>query len=232
MAYTIKGTYVASCDCVGVCPCPVDGTPATENGECKGAAAFAVTEGNLDGTNLGGVNFVLYNYFPANISAGNWKVGLVIDDGASDEQAQAIERIVSGEEGGPFGEFKPLIGDYAGMERASVAVATARSRCRARASSRSSPSQGRTDRRRPCAGRCSASPRNTRSARLRASRTHSGSRSIRATASRPSSSTRPRRRASYTRGPSRSRRPVSRGPAACGPSHLSWGRSYPVSRVR
>jgi hypothetical protein len=123
MAYTIKGTYVASCDCVGVCPCPVDGTPATENGECKGAAAFAVTEGNLDGTNLGGVNFVLYNYFPANISAGNWKVGLVIDDGASDEQAQAIERIVSGEEGGPFGEFKPLIGDYAGMERASVAVA-------------------------------------------------------------------------------------------------------------
>jgi len=123
MAYTIKGTYVASCDCVGVCPCPVDGTPATENGECKGAAAFAVAEGSMDDTDLGGVNFVLYNFFPANISAGNWKVGLVIDDGASDEQAQAIERIISGEEGGPFGEFKPLIGDFAGTERASVAVA-------------------------------------------------------------------------------------------------------------
>ena len=122
MAYTIKGTYVASCNCVGVCPCPVDGTPATENGECTGAAAFAVTEGNLDDTDLGGVNFVLYNFFPANISAGNWKVGLVIDDGASNEQAQAIERIISGEEGGPFGEFKPLIGDFAGIERASVAV--------------------------------------------------------------------------------------------------------------
>jgi hypothetical protein len=87
-----------------------------------GAAAFAVTEGNLDETDLGGVNFVLYNFFPANITAGNWKVGIVVDDGASDEQAQAIERIISGEEGGPFGDFKPLIGDYAGMERASVAV--------------------------------------------------------------------------------------------------------------
>jgi hypothetical protein len=122
MAYTIKGTYVASCNCVGLCPCPVDGTPATENGECKGAAAFAITEGNLDDTDLAGVNFALYNFFPANITSGNWKVGIVVDDGASTEQAAAIERIISGEEGGPFGEFKPLIGDYVGMERATVDV--------------------------------------------------------------------------------------------------------------
>ncbi len=122
MAYTIKGTYVASCNCVGLCPCPVDGTPTAEGGTCRGAAAFAINEGNLDDTDLGGVNFALYNYFPSNITAGNWKVGIVVDDGASDEQAQAIERIVSGEEGGPFGDFKPLIGDYAGMERSSITV--------------------------------------------------------------------------------------------------------------
>lgn len=122
MAYTIKGTYVASCDCTGLCPCPVDGTPTAPNGECKGGAAFAIREGSLDDTDLGGVSFVLYNYFPANISAGNWKVGIVVDDAATDEQAQAIERIISGEEGGPFAEFKPLIGDYAGMERAAVTV--------------------------------------------------------------------------------------------------------------
>ncbi|HEV8602378.1 MAG TPA: DUF1326 domain-containing protein [Gaiellaceae bacterium] len=122
MAYTIKGTYVASCNCVGLCPCPVDGTPTAEGGQCRGAAAFAINEGNLDDTDLGGVNFALYNYFPSNITAGNWKVGIVVDDGASDEQAQAIERIISGDEGGPFGDFKPLIGDYAGMERASIIV--------------------------------------------------------------------------------------------------------------
>jgi hypothetical protein len=122
MAYTIKGTYVASCNCVGLCPCPVDGTPTAEGGQCRGAAAFAINEGNLDDTDLGGVNFALYNYFPSNITAGNWKVGIVVDDGASDEQAQAIERIISGDEGGPFGDFKPLIGDYAGMERAPIIV--------------------------------------------------------------------------------------------------------------
>lgn len=64
--------------------------------------------------------FALYNHFPSNLTSGNWKIGLVVDEGATDEQAQGIERIVSGQEGGPFGEFVPLIGEYLGMERASV----------------------------------------------------------------------------------------------------------------
>lgn len=83
---------------------------------------FGIKDGSLDDVELGGVSFALYNWFPSNLTAGNWKVGIVVDDGASDEQAQAVEQIVSGDAGGPFGEFKPLIGEYVGMERASVKV--------------------------------------------------------------------------------------------------------------
>jgi hypothetical protein len=122
MAYRIAGTYVAACNCTGLCPCPVDGPPTGDNGECRGALVFGIKDGNLDDTDLGGVNFALYNCFPSNLTAGNWKVGIVVDEGASDEQAQAVEQIVSGDAGGPFGEFKPLIGEYVGMERASVDV--------------------------------------------------------------------------------------------------------------
>jgi hypothetical protein len=122
MAYRIAGTYVASCNCAAICPCPVDGPPTGEGGECRGALAFGIKEGSLDDVELGGVSFVLYNWFPSNLTAGNWKVGIIVDDGASDEQAQAVEQIVTGEVGGPFGEFKPLIGEYVGMERASVSV--------------------------------------------------------------------------------------------------------------
>jgi len=122
MAYRIAGTYVAACNCTGLCPCPVDGPPTGENGECRGELVFGIKEGNLDDVDLGGVNFALYNWFPSNLTAGNWKVGIVVDEGASDEQAQAVEKIVSGDAGGPFGEFKPLIVDYVGMERASVDV--------------------------------------------------------------------------------------------------------------
>jgi hypothetical protein len=122
MAYTIRGTYAGVCNCRLVCPCPVDGVPTGENDQCKGVLVFDVREGNLDDTDLSGVPFALYNHFPSNLSSGNWKVGIVVDDGASDEQAQAIERIISGQAGGPFAEFGPLIGEYVGMERASVSV--------------------------------------------------------------------------------------------------------------
>jgi hypothetical protein len=122
MAYRIAGKYVASCNCSLVCACPVDGPPTGPDGTCRGVAVFNVAEGNLDDTDLSGTTWVLYNFFPSNISAGSWKVGVVVDEGASDDQANAMERIITGEEGGPFGDFKPLIGEYLGMERASVTM--------------------------------------------------------------------------------------------------------------
>ncbi|GAB2864464.1 hypothetical protein GCM10027074_34750 [Streptomyces deserti] len=35
----------------------------------------------------------------------------------SDEQADALERILSGREGGPFGQLTQFYGEYLGMER-------------------------------------------------------------------------------------------------------------------
>jgi hypothetical protein len=78
--------------------------------------------GNLDDTDLSGSAFALWNLFPSNITSGNWTLGIVVDEGASDDQAQAIDRIVSGKEGGPFADFAPLIGDYKGMQRGRVSV--------------------------------------------------------------------------------------------------------------
>ena len=49
-------------------------------------------------------------------------MGLVVDEAASDEQAQAMERIFRGEEGGMWGEFSALIGEFVGSERAAVNV--------------------------------------------------------------------------------------------------------------
>jgi len=81
---------------------------------------FHVASGNSDGTDLSGVDFAPYFHLPPNLTAGNWTVGIVVDEGASDEQAQAIERIVSGQEGGPFAEFAPLIGEVQPLRRGRV----------------------------------------------------------------------------------------------------------------
>ncbi|MFK4100428.1 DUF1326 domain-containing protein [Streptomyces sp. NPDC019531] len=127
MSWTISGTYVAGCSCAVLCSCPYDGQPRDAKGgtECLGTAVFHVADGNLDDLDLSDVDFAFYNHFPSNLSSGNWKVGLVVDSAASDRQADALERILSGREGGPFGELSQFYGEYLGMERASVSLSDA-----------------------------------------------------------------------------------------------------------
>ena len=120
MAWRIAGTYVANCSCNLICPCPVDGPPTSEDGQCRGNLVFHIAEGFQDDTDVGGVTVGLVNNFPSNLTAGNWKLGLVVDDAASDEQATALEKIFKGEDGGPFADFAALTSEWLGMERGSV----------------------------------------------------------------------------------------------------------------
>ena len=120
MAWRIAGTYVASCSCNLICPCPTDNPPISADGQCRGVGVFHIAEGNLDDTDLSGVDVGLVNLFPSNLTAGNWKLGIVVDEGASDEQASALERIFHGDEGGPFADFAALVSDWLGMQRAPV----------------------------------------------------------------------------------------------------------------
>jgi hypothetical protein len=122
MAYLLKGTYAGICNCKLVCPCNVDGTPTGEGDQCHGLIVYDVREGNLDDMDLSGVAFALAYFLPSNPSSGNWKIAGTIDEGASEEQAQAIDRIVSGQAGGPFADFAPLIGEYGGMQRGKVSL--------------------------------------------------------------------------------------------------------------
>ena len=122
MAYRLAGTYVAVCDCSLYCPCPMDGPPTGKDGQCHSTMVFQVRDGSVADTDLSGVDFALFNHFPSNLSAGNWTVGLVVDDAASDEQVDAIEQIFSGEEGGLLGLLGALIGENKGTERAPIRV--------------------------------------------------------------------------------------------------------------
>jgi hypothetical protein len=120
MGYKIAGSFVGHCDCSLICACAVDGPPTGRDGQCHGLLVYGIREGSLDGTDLSGVNVVLAYSAPSNISAGNLRLGLVVDEGASDEQADALERIFSGKEGGMFGDFTALTGEWLGVERQSV----------------------------------------------------------------------------------------------------------------
>jgi hypothetical protein len=120
MAWKLSGTYVAHCDCRQICPCAVDGPPTGRDGQCHGLLVYHVRDGNLDDTDLSGLNVVLGYFAPSNISAGDLRMGIVVDEGASDEQTAALEQIFSGMAGGLFGEFAALVEEWQGVERQPV----------------------------------------------------------------------------------------------------------------
>jgi hypothetical protein len=57
---------------------------------------------------------------PQQMSEGNWRVGMFMDDRASDEQAEKLGGIFSGQMGGPLANVVPLISENLGMEVASI----------------------------------------------------------------------------------------------------------------
>jgi hypothetical protein len=122
MAYRIAGTYVLSCNCRQVCPCSFDVAPTAPDGICHVAVVFRVDQGSLDDVDLTGANYALYFDIRNKLSAGGWKLGLVVDEAASEEQASALERIIRGSEGGPFGDLAGLMGEFLGTKRARVTV--------------------------------------------------------------------------------------------------------------
>lgn len=120
--WTISGSYVASCACQMICPCPVGEHPTGPKGQCLGGAVFNVKSGKYGDVDLAGVAFAFYNRFPTVAREGNWTIGLVVDDSANDKQVEAIDQIISGKQGGPFAEWVALVAEYKGVEKAKIVV--------------------------------------------------------------------------------------------------------------
>lgn len=94
--------------------------PATHD-FCKVALAFDIQSGEFGGTPMDGVRFALFIESKAVMGAGDFIAGVVVDSSATDEQTAAIGAIVSGDGGGPLAMLAPLISDFRGIERHSIA---------------------------------------------------------------------------------------------------------------
>src|SRR2546430_16807081 len=54
------------------------------------------------------------------MAEGNWRVGVSLDDAASDSQAEQLGAVLSGQLGGSPGMIGPLIGEMLGVEKAPI----------------------------------------------------------------------------------------------------------------
>jgi len=118
MAYQLEGKLLEVCTCNVLCPCWVGEDP--DGGTCTGVLSWHIDKGTVDGTDVSGRTFTILTYIPGNILAGNWRVIVYIDDGATDEQQQALLDVWTGKLGGPVADLAQLVGEVVAVERQPV----------------------------------------------------------------------------------------------------------------
>jgi len=122
MSWKLKGSYFETCSCDVVCPCTASLSLGATHERCRVTLVFCVKQGDVDGTDVGGLTVAAIADTPKVMSDGNWRLGVFIDAAASDEQAEKLGAVFSGALGGPMQALGALIGESLGVERVPIEV--------------------------------------------------------------------------------------------------------------
>lgn len=117
MSWKIEGEYFENCNCDILCPCLTSSMmgPADYD-RCQVPMIVNIHKGSFNDVSLDGVNFIMMIDSPAVMSEGNWRIALYIDERASEAQRQALQEILSGQNGGPPEMLSGLIGEQLGVK--------------------------------------------------------------------------------------------------------------------
>ena len=118
MAWSIEGTYFETCSCELMCPCNMSFDHGATYDYCRVVLVFNVQNGEVEGTDVGGLSLAVIADTPKVMTEGNWRVGVLVDERASDEQMEKLAAVFGGQLGGPMAGLSPLIGEMLGVERA------------------------------------------------------------------------------------------------------------------
>ena len=99
--WQLEGTVFTACNCDYGCPCNFNARPT--QGKCEGGWTWHVEEGRYGDVPLAGVNFSVYVNWPGAIHEGNGEAVVLVDERADDAQREAVETLVRGAVGGPWG---------------------------------------------------------------------------------------------------------------------------------
>lgn len=102
-SWHMKGEEVGTCNCIWACPCQFNELPT--HGMCEAFIGYDVHEGRFGDVDLAGVKFAQVVSWPGPIHEGNGTRQAFIDESASGEQRDAIQRLIDGEHGGGYLEI-------------------------------------------------------------------------------------------------------------------------------
>ena len=117
--WKLQGDYFEGCNCDSICPCLFLSDP--DKGFCNVTVAWHVEKGLYEDIQLDGLNAVAVFASPGNMFTGpKWKAALYLDNGASQEQTEALTKIFSGQSGGFFSAAANFIGEMLGIKSAPI----------------------------------------------------------------------------------------------------------------
>ena len=122
MAWNLKGSYAETCSCELMCPCNLSFDHGATYDFCRVTLAFNISEGEIEGVDIGGRRVVAIADTPKVMTEGNWRLGVFVDDQATDEQLDKLVKVFGGQLGGPMAALAPLVGEVVGVERAAIEV--------------------------------------------------------------------------------------------------------------
>ena len=122
MAWNLEGTYFETCSCELMCPCNLSFDHRATYDYCRVVLVFNIANGEIEGTDVSGRRLAIIADSPKVMTDGGWKLGVLIDEDASDEQVEKLAAVYGGQKGGPMEGLAPLIGEMLGVERARFEV--------------------------------------------------------------------------------------------------------------
>ena len=94
--WEIHAVEVGNCNCAYGCPCQFNALPTY--GTCEAAVGIQIEKGFFGDVSLDGLKAGFTAKWPGPIHEGNGELQIIIDEQASSEQREALEKILSGED--------------------------------------------------------------------------------------------------------------------------------------
>jgi len=119
--WNIKGELILNCSCDVFCPCVISlGLHPPTEGRCQGWLGIDIEEGHYGETDLGGLKVGMLLEIPGNMSRGDWKVGIYLDENAGEAATEALTRIMSGQAKGTTGLFRVLVSEVLAVKKVPI----------------------------------------------------------------------------------------------------------------
>jgi len=100
-SWKLSGQVLVACNCDWGCPCNFNARPT--QGKCEGGWSWHVERGAFGDVTLDDLNFSVFANWPGAIHEGNGEALILIDERATPAQRAAIETLIGGTVGGPWG---------------------------------------------------------------------------------------------------------------------------------